>query len=122
MSEANVGSILVVEELKLIGIFTKRDLLLRVMGRGRDPERTIIGEVMTEPVRTVNETDTITSALQLMSSGKHRHLPVLSGGHINRVISMKDVTDWIIHRQQQHFDLAINAVKTVAGSNRRACC
>ena len=48
-----------------------------------------------------------------------RHLPITEQGKIKDVISMRDVTEWIIQRQQEQFDSAINAIKTMAASNRR---
>ncbi len=119
MNAANVGAILVMDGSKLAGIFTERDVLVRVVGAGRDPTSTLVSEVMTATVRSVKLTTTVEDALQLMSSKRHRHLPVLEDGRVHGMVSMGDVTRWVIRSQQERVNLAIGAVKQMGMSNRR---
>jgi CBS domain-containing protein len=119
MNREKIGAVVVVEQQKLVGIFTERDVLVSVVGRGRDPDTTPISEVMTSQVTSVGPATDIDSAMKLMSERRHRHLPVLDHGDVCGLISMGDVTNWIIQSQRQQVDLAINAVKQMGYSNRR---
>ena len=57
--------------------------------------------------------------MQMMSERRHRHLPVLDNGQVCGLISMGDVTRWVIESQKEQVNLAINAVKQMGYSNRR---
>jgi CBS domain-containing protein len=120
MNEANVGAVLVMDDQKMLGIFTERDVLVRVVGAARDPETTQVSEVMTAAVYSVELTSTVDYAMQLMSARRHRHLPVLEKGQVRGMVSMGDVTRWCIRSQQEQVDAAIRTVKQFGMSNRRA--
>jgi len=119
MNDANVGAVVVLDQRKLAGIFTERDVLTRVVGAGRDPRTTPVSEVMTSEVRSVEPATPVEAALQLMSERRHRHVPVLQGGEVQGMISMGDITRWVIRSQQEQVNMAIGAVKQMAMSNRR---
>lgn len=120
MNAENIGAILVMEGQKVLGIFTERDVMLRVVGAKLDPSATRVSEVMTAPVRGVELTSTVDQALRLMSDHHRRHLPVFRNGQVERLLSIRDLTDWIISSQQKEFDSAINFAKRMGMSNRRA--
>jgi CBS domain-containing protein len=119
MNDENIGAVLVLDGSKLLGIFTERDVMVRVVGSKRDPATTLVSEVMTTPVRSVEPTSRASEALKLMSDRRHRHLPVVENGQLRGLVSIGDLTRWTIRTQQEHFDLAINAVKQMGMSNRR---
>jgi CBS domain-containing protein len=119
MSQENVGSVLVLEGQKLVGIFTERDVMTRVVGADRDPAATPVSDVMTREVRTIDPASTADDALRLMSDRRHRHLPVVEKGEVLGLISIGDVTRWYIRSQQEQVDTALRAVKQMAMSNRR---
>ena len=119
MNDENIGAVLVLDGQKLVGIFTERDVMVRVVGAKRDPATTLVSEVMTTAVRSVEHTSRANDALQLMSDRHHRHLPVLENGQVRGLVSIGDLTRWVIRAQQEQFDLAINAVKQMGMSNRR---
>lgn len=77
MSERRVGGVLVVENGHLRGIFTQRDVMLRVVMMGRSPEKTQVAEVMTTPVQTITKEVHPSEALQLMLEKHCGHLPIL---------------------------------------------
>jgi len=77
MHEEHIGAIAVVDNNRLIGIFSERDLMNRVVLQRRDPDNTVVGDVMTSPVITIQRTATADDALKL--DEKHiRHLPVVN--------------------------------------------
>ena len=119
MNDEKIGAVLVLDQQKLVGIFTERDVLIRVVGGARDPLTTRVSEVMTPAVRTVEPATPVVVALKSMSDRRHRHLPVQENGQVCGLISMGDVTRWVIRSQAEQVNLAIGAVKQMSHSNRR---
>ncbi|MGH9786588.1 MAG: CBS domain-containing protein, partial [Terriglobia bacterium] len=92
MAQARVGAVAVVERAELKGIFTERDLMLRVVHRGRDPRTTTVREVMTSPAMTASDKTTFSEALNLMLDRHLRHLPILGGdGQLLGMLSIRDL-------------------------------
>ena len=90
MARDKVGAVLVVEKSKLAGIFTERDLMLRVVNEQRDPAATLVRDVMTDDVMTVTETSTHEEASTVMLMEHLRHLPILGGeGKVLGLLSMR---------------------------------
>ena len=77
MAGAKVGSVAVVDENVLEGIFSERDVMLRVVAEGRDPKTTTVEEVMTSPVQTIQKRTTGEQDLRIMVQNHIRHLPVV---------------------------------------------
>ncbi len=90
MRAHNVATILIMEDDRLLGIFTERDMVHRVVAEGRDPEETTLGAVMTRDPDTVARDMTALDALRLMQDGGYRHLPVVSRGKVVGVVSRRD--------------------------------
>lgn len=93
MKKGKVGAVLVVEKGRLIGIFTERDAVFRVMARGLDPEATLLGDVMTRDPVTVAPDETFGYALLLMHEHGFRHAPVVENGKPVGVISARHALD-----------------------------
>jgi CBS domain-containing protein len=90
MSAQHVGAVVVVEERKLRGVFTERDLMYRVVARKKDPATTPIGEVMTRNVQTVTEETSVHEAMALMRMNHFRHLPVVGpGGQVLGMVALR---------------------------------
>jgi CBS domain-containing protein len=119
MIDKKVGAIVVLDQLALVGIFTERDVLIRVVGSARDPQTTRVSEVMTCDVHCAWPGTSIYEALRLMSERRHRHLPVMENGMVCGVVSIGDVTHRVIQSQLEQFDSAINAFKEMGYSNQR---
>jgi CBS domain-containing protein len=91
MSEKNVGAVAVLDAGKLVGVFSERDLMGRVVARGLSPEKTAVEEVMTRSIIVAEPGDDIDSALQKMNSIGCRHLPVVQAGKLVGMISLRDL-------------------------------
>ncbi len=90
MVERNVGATIVVDEGRLVGVFTERDMLTRVVMKRLNPETTPVAEVMTKSVVTVREDADRSSVLRLMNEHHVRHLPVVDEqGRVVTVLSMR---------------------------------
>ncbi|TVO53979.1 CBS domain-containing protein [Denitromonas halophila] len=90
MSKASIGAILVVDEGRLVGIFTERDALNRVLAKGLDPTVTSLAQVMTAKPMTVSPTLPLGHALHMMYDGGFRHVPVVDKGRPIGVVSARD--------------------------------
>jgi CBS domain-containing protein len=77
MCAHNVGAILIVKNNQLIGIFSERDLMKKVVAAELDPATTLIASVMVEHVQTITADRTLAEALHMMHEGRFRHVPVL---------------------------------------------
>ena len=93
MKQENVGAVLVVEAGRLVGIFTERDAVYRVMAAARDPHRTLLSEVMTSDPKTVQPDDSFGYALLLMHEHGFRHAPVVEDGRLVGVVSARHALD-----------------------------
>lgn len=93
MADRQVGAILVLDEGRLEGLFSERDLMRRVVAAGRDPGTTPVREVMTTGLVTTSEDATFEDARELMQEHKVRHLPVLRDGRPIGLVSMRDLMD-----------------------------
>ena len=95
MNRHRVGSVMVIDGSKLVGIFTERDVLRRVVGAGIDPNRTVVSDVMTPGVITVSPDSTIEETMVIFTEKRCRHLPVIESGRLIGTISIGDVTRWM---------------------------
>jgi CBS domain-containing protein len=95
MNVRRIGSVLVVDDGELVGIFTERDAMQRVLGEQRDPAHVRVGEVMTRNLITGSPNNTISEALTVMSESRHRHLPVISDGKLVGLVSTGDLVWWL---------------------------
>jgi CBS domain-containing protein len=112
MAEERVGAILVKSEDDLFdGIFTERDLLVRVVNAGRDPKATPISMVMTNDVRFVTPGTTVEAALALMHVKRHRHLLVIDGPHVHGLVSIGDLVRNLIEHGEGRFESAVRDSK-----------
>ncbi len=93
MAKKNVGAIMVVENKQLIGIFTERDAVFRVVAEGRDVATTRIGEVMTPDPITVAPDEIFGRALLLMYDNGFRHVPVVENGEPIGIVSSRSALD-----------------------------
>jgi len=93
MKRRNIGSLLVVDGTRLIGIFTERDALFRVLAAGRDPAATTLADVMTRQPQTIHPDEPFVRALRIMHEGKFRHLPVVEFDRPLGLVSVRDALD-----------------------------
>ncbi len=93
MKKQRIGALMVVDGGRLVGIFTERDAVFRVLAEGRDPSRTPLADVMTTQPRTIAPDRAIDQALLMMHDGGFRHVPVVDGGKPLGMISARDALD-----------------------------
>ena len=95
MKEAHVGGLLVLEEDNIVGVFTERDLMIKVVSGKMNPETTLVHQVMNKKVMCVAPSTTIGEAMAIMSEKRIRHLPVIEDSHLAGLISIGDITKWL---------------------------
>jgi CBS domain-containing protein len=91
MVREDVGPIPVVEGGRLTGVVTDRDLVVRVLAEGRDPQSTTVGEIATGDVVTISPDASLDEALKLLASNKVRRLPVVEGDRLVGILAQADV-------------------------------
>ncbi|MCM0020675.1 MAG: CBS domain-containing protein [Tagaea sp.] len=91
MAYLRIGALMVVEEEKLVGIFSERDALMRVLAKELDPATTTLAQVMTAGPITIAPDATVQQALDIMAEKGFRHLPVLDGEKIVAIVSIRDL-------------------------------
>ena len=92
MNEAHVGSLVVLDAKGgLLGIFTERDVLRRVVAESKDPERTIVADVMTRKVHTAPPETPLDDLRTLMREKRIRHVPVVQDGRLVGMVSIGDL-------------------------------
>lgn len=91
MVEHNIGAVPVLSQGQLVGIFSERDLMTRVVVAGRDPASTLVREVMTEDPLTVAPDDNLETCMTLMRRHSFRHLLVCQGRQLRGVVSLRDI-------------------------------
>jgi signal-transduction protein with cAMP-binding, CBS, and nucleotidyltransferase domain len=94
MAEWSVGAVPVFRGEHLLGVFSERDLMKRVVLERRDPESTLVGTVMTPDPATIDECATPEAAMEAMSAQGCRHLPVTHGSRVVGFLSMRDLMYW----------------------------
>ncbi len=100
MSEGRVGAIPILDGEELVGIFSERDLMTRVVVPGRDPGATRVGEVMTRDVVRAVPDESVEDCLDKMRRAGCRHLPVVVDGRVIAVLSMRDLLHDEIEEQE----------------------
>ena len=101
MNERTIGSVVVFDGAKLVGIFTERDVLVRVVGERRDAATVRVGEVMTRALLTIELSTSVEEAMAIMTARRCRHLPVVDGDRVVGLISAGDLTRWVIRNQER---------------------
>ena len=91
MNERHIGSVLVMNGPRLVGIFTERDILRRIVAAGRDPQTTLVHNVMTTPVACAMPHSLLDELRMVMRAQRIRHIPVLKNDHVIGLISIGDL-------------------------------
>ena len=104
MNRRVIGSLLVVEGGELLGMFTERDVLVRIVGKRLDPAVVTVGQVMSKGPLTVTPDTSVEDAMLLVTRYRCRHLPVLEDGRILGLVSIGDLTRWIVRDREHEID------------------
>ncbi len=101
MGEKNIGALPVIENGMLCGIFSERDYARKIVLLNRKSQETPISDIMTSTVITIGPADTLDRCMEIMSSKKFRHLPVVNDKKLVGIISIGDVVTAIIESQKE---------------------
>ncbi len=100
MAEKDIGAVLVMEEGKLVGIFSERDYARKVILKGKSSKETTVGELMSRNVICVSPDQTLEECMVLMTEEHIRHLPVVENDKVIGIITIGDVVHQIIKDQK----------------------
>jgi len=101
LAEYEVGALMVMDQGKLIGVFSERDYTRKIALQGRNSKETRVQDIMTREVMTVPPDAGTRKCMALMSEKKIRHLPVIDGHTVLGMISIRDIMDDIISDHEQ---------------------
>jgi CBS domain-containing protein len=101
MNHRRIGSLVVTDGSKVVGMFTERDILTRIVAARRDPERTKVGEVMTAPVLSCQRETELRECKQLVTSRRIRHIPILENGELVGLITSGDILARESHEREE---------------------
>ena len=111
LAEYGVGAMVVMEQGKLVGLVSERDYTRKVALQGKNSKETAVADIMTRDVITVTPGTGTRACMTLMSQKKIRHLPVLEGGKVLGMISIRDLMDDIIAEHEQTISQLTNYIK-----------
>lgn len=114
MMAEGVAAIAVVEQGKLVGIFTERDLTKRIIPEKLDPDTTKLDDVMTTEIKTVTSDKPFEEALNFMLSSRIRHLPIVD--HENRILGMLSLRSMLL-RHCEDQDSALESITAFMGAD-----
>ncbi len=101
MAEKNVGALLVMNGDKLLGVLSERDYARKVILLGKSSHEITAGDIMSDEPITVTPKQTVEDCMELMSSRRIRHLPVIDNGRVIGVLSIGDLVKAVIEIQQE---------------------
>lgn len=101
MNKQKIGALFVIENGRLAGIISERDILRKIVTSGMDPKDVLVDEIMTKELVTVGPNTTVREAMRIVTEKRIRHLPVLENSKLIGVISIGDLTRWAMLWQEQ---------------------
>jgi CBS domain-containing protein len=104
MAQRRIGAVMVIEDGRLCGIVTERDIVYRVVAKDLPAQTTRVGAVMTTEPETLAPNDTAMTALQRMQTGRYRHLPVLRGDEVCGMVSIRDIYEAVRNSLQEELN------------------
>lgn len=110
MNAEGIGSLLVTNGDEVVGIFTERDVLRRVVDAELDPRTTRVAKVMTRELITVRPATTVNEAMAVVTEKRCRHLPVMDGDRLLGMVSIGDLTRWVSREQAIHIQDLVNYI------------
>jgi CBS domain-containing protein len=122
MERQGLDALLVTNGTGIEGILTGSDLVKRMVARDLDPRATAVGQLMTTPVTTVTPTTRLVHVAALMAKDGLHHLPVVDGDKVLALLSMAELSDWLIEELRVEVAGALWTMKTARGEShvRRA--
>lgn len=118
MHEKNIGALPVVEGDAIVGIFTERDALHRVIHGKIVPDSTPVSEVMTKDPECVTPDMSVMDAMRMVNEKRFRHLPLVRNGKLVGLVSSGDLTRWVVDSQKAEIDSLSKNVQGLASRNK----
>jgi CBS domain-containing protein len=112
MGGARIGSVLVMDEDKIVGIFTERDYAEKGELEGRTAAQTLVRELMTEELQTVTTEASIDECMALMLQYHIRHMPVVEDGKLVGILSMRDVVAAVLEERESKIEGLENLIQS----------
>ena len=112
LGERKIGAVLVMSQGRMEGILSERDIV-RVLGeRGADVLEEPVSGVMTRKVVSCRQSDTVAALMEMMTTGKFRHLPVVEDGKVVGLISIGDIVKWRVQEYENEQEALRTYIKT----------
>ena len=99
LAHKNIGALPVMDNNRLLGIFTERDYTRKVILKGKSSKTTAVREIISKPVISVALDTSVEACMHLMTQKRVRHLPVIADGNLIGIISIGDLVNWTISAQ-----------------------
>jgi CBS domain-containing protein len=112
LNQLQVGALLVMDGKKLLGLISERDIIRKLINCKCDPSDVIVKDLMTTQLITVKPETTVEEAIRLITEKRFRHLPVLKGKKLVGLISIGDLTRWIMLAQEQEISALTNYIQS----------
>jgi CBS domain-containing protein len=116
MNTKQIGAMLITRGQHLVGIFTERDAVTKVIGGALDPATTPVSEVMTKDPICVSPSTSVDEAMAIVTNNRFRHLPVVDNDKVVGIVSSGDLTHWLV----QDLSGDIKDLVSVAGRRQSA--
>ncbi len=101
MNDWHIGSLVVTDGNRVVGMFTERDVLVRVLVPQRNPAETRIADVMTPEAVSISPDTSVRAALRVITDTRCRHLPVMVGGRLAGLVSSGDLSEWLLRDRER---------------------
>ncbi len=118
MHAKNIGALPVVDGGRVVGMFTERDALFRVIDGKLDPDTTPVEAVMTADPNCVSGEMTVMDAMRLVSEKRYRHLPLVEADKLVGLVSATDLTRWVVKEQKAEITNLNREKRGLAGTNK----
>jgi CBS domain-containing protein len=104
MAQHQIGALIILDGEQVVGIFTERDLLTRVVAQGLEAHQTRVGEVMSTELIMISPTETHAACLEKMQRAHCRHLPVVSDGRLMGIVSLRDLLQVELEEKREEIE------------------
>jgi CBS domain-containing protein len=104
MNKNRIGCVVIIDDGRIEGIFTERDVLRRIVGDGIDPKKTKVADVMTRDVVTIPPDTSVERTMALFAEKSCRHIPVVDNGRLRGLISIGDISRWVAETSRAEAD------------------